>query len=294
MSASLPHRRRGFTLIELLVVIAIIALLIALLLPAVQKVREAANRMQCANNLKQIGLAVHNYHDVNKRLPASRLQTVGSWLVWVLPYMEQDNLFKQWNTNVYYFAQTQAARQTTVPSFFCPSRRRPTVSLPDTDCYTTNGPCAQGACSDYAGNMGTTGNDYYWTNTPCNGPFQNGVNNNYPPPPLYVYGIPFASITDGLSNTLLAGEKHVPLGHFGDFNYGDGGAYFYALFGPLRNAGPGYTLARTPQDDLSDRFGSYHPGVCPFVFCDGSVHALAVEPRHNEVRLTVDRLRGRR
>src|SRR5262245_51606902 len=130
MSASFPHRRGGFTLIELLVVIAIIATLIALLLPAVQKVREAANRMQCANNLKQIGLAVHSYHDVNKRLPASRLQTVGSWLVWVLPYMEQDNLFKQWNTNVYYFAQSQAARQTTVPSFFCPSRRRPTVILP--------------------------------------------------------------------------------------------------------------------------------------------------------------------
>src|SRR5688500_12419399 len=94
--------RKGFTLVELLVVIAIIGILIALLLPAVQAAREAARRYQCTNNLKQIGLAMHNYHDINGKFPPSRIARGDyiTWAVLILPYMEQQAMYELWNGQV--------------------------------------------------------------------------------------------------------------------------------------------------------------------------------------------------
>jgi len=276
-------RRGAFTLIELLVVIAIIAILIGLLLPAVQKVREAAGRTQCANHLKQLGLAIHAFHDVRGRIPNSRRDNIYTWLIEILPYIEQENLYNQWKMTTSFYSQTQTARETTVKIYFCPARRAPMITpapgdLQDgsTTVYVT------GALTDYACNVGSTGSDYWWTvnqdgtaNTPGNGVFR--LDNDWSQGGSgFVGGITFNQIPDGLSNTFLIGEKHVPRNKFGDYNSGDGAAYNGDKGSAFRGAGTGRTLARSPTDTFTNRFGSYHPGVCQFVFCDGAVKAISV------------------
>ena len=269
-------RSKGFTLIELLVVIAIIGILIALLLPAVQKVREAANRAKCSNNLKQIALACHNYHENFGVLPYTRSHNnlrSRSWAVLILPYIEQGNLYRPFSTpipgvpeqnqiNDLSNAEFQAtgALKTLVPIYFCPSRNRNGVVHTSVPAPPDGpGPGGEGACGDYAVCVGST------TDPEANGAFIT----------TYQTGVGFAQITDGLSNTLLAGEKHIPPDKFG-LDHEDNTVYSAASFNSMaRTAGRG-GLARSPTDpDVTYwYFGSEHPGLVQFAFCDGHVVPL--------------------
>lgn len=283
--------RIGFTLIELLVVIAIIAILIGLLLPAVQKVREAAARSTCQNNLKQMGLAVHNFQSTYGVFPPSRTVDLGlTWAVLILPYMEQESLYKQFDLTKQYYQQPTTngdPRTKEVKTFFCPSYPR-TTRVSTAGDITAGVTHTSGACSDYTTISGSQ--ERY--NNPGNGTWvdwrdgsgANGMSKKSPNGTL-MGEFNFNHISDGSSNTFLIGEKHIPSKWFGigfGNNGGDGSVYNGDHeWHFTRVAGPSYPLATSPTDSSAlansfhaSMFGSYHSGVVQFVFCDASVRAL--------------------
>src|SRR5262245_18134865 len=263
-------KRRGFTLIELLVVIAIISILMGLMLPAVQKAREAANRLHCANNLKQIGLAMHNYHNTWNELPPTRTKSRGgiTWAVLILPEMENSALFYAWDRDKEYSQQTETARLGRVKNYFCASRRNwqvsPTTSISG-GTEETSGPYhVSGALGDYAVSLDRTG--HVESEESC--PGMSGVFEAKS-------GIKFVQITDGLSQTIMVGEKHVPIDRLG---VGGWDCSIYDSTNHLcftRAASRAHPLTNDPRSH-GWRFGSMHTGVVQFCFADGSVHALSV------------------
>ena len=280
--------RRGFTLIELLVVIAIIAVLIGLLLPAVQKVREASARASCSNNLHQIGLALHQYESLFSIFPPGSLwdnnvDDRGTILIFLLPYIEQDNLYKLYNLNVATDGQTYPGSptllaSTVIKTYLCPSDTTPAV--------WTNGH----AVSNYSASNGSCARI---DNSACPCPSY-GTFNSYA---LAPYDTPFApgmgpfnrvgravrraEVTDGLTNTIFFGEvrpecsTHVQQG-WGISNDSQG---FVTTIIPINynscnaSATTGCNAPNTWNTALG--FKSKHTGGAQFLFGDGSVHFLS-------------------
>jgi prepilin-type N-terminal cleavage/methylation domain-containing protein/prepilin-type processing-associated H-X9-DG protein len=273
-------KRRAFTLIELLVVIAIIGVLIALLLPAVQKVREAANRIKCENNLRQYALAAHGFESNYGRFPpAANIILVGNPPPWplppegidkylslpieLMPYMEQDNIFRQLYTGSQpqYRNCTAAYNnigETVIPILICPSSRN-VVENPI--CTYNNGTKYPMALTCYAGVSGTNYYDF------AAAPHVNGV--------FYLDSqTRIADITDGTSQTMLMAERYHEL----DMMTGTGGGACIGAwpwvnqFSMEDHTVNTSTPIATPGNSAIYRIGSGHPGGANIAFADGSVH----------------------
>ena len=273
--------RKAFTLVELLVVIAIIGILVALLLPAIQAAREAARRSECGNKVKQIAVALQNYHDTYKLLPSGGIQeTQMSWHVSVLPFLEQQALFDQFafTTGGYTQPNKNALAANVMPAYLCPSGVIK-MSQETTSLYTTH----------YYGNMGpkginpVTGQPYQGNMTTlpggsCNEGTHGGLSNQ---------GVlrtnqyrAFADILDGTSNTFMVGERswvqrNAPTGYerYRDWVRGATGTPDCWICGAKNVARPINDQVVSKFNDIA--FGSEHPGGTHFVKVDASVSFIS-------------------
>lgn len=310
---NLRGRNRGFTLIELLVVIAIIAILIALLLPAVQQAREAARRTQCKNNMKQIGLAMHNYHDVYNTFPpgavANRDQNVSgsatntanfqpsvwSWGAMILPYIDQAPLYSQLQPGTYsasyWLTNNKTPMQTPLAGFRCASDTAPALN----NFVMTMGP-TQPSGYGYTALVADQGGTP-WPIATSNYPAVGGTSDSTTPPlDPSVFGkatgmfglnskIGIRDVIDGTSNTLMVGER---AWQYKNGVYGAGTALAHsettdavaaqgAKGGSMNSWGIGYDGINTTINGMHDRrgFSSSHVGGCHFVLSDGSVRFIS-------------------
>ena len=287
MTQNNMKQKSGFTLVELLVVIAIIGILVSMLLPAVQGVREAARRTQCTNNLKQIGLAIHSYEIAQMQIPPSRpADRFLTWPVLLLPFLEQQNLQQQFDLAESYRNQTPEVLLEGTPGMICPSRR---VEIQASESESEDVPI--GVVGDYAGNAGSHRHylDFGWSlfSGEADGVFNSGLSRDNP----VVAGrlnnpikgrYKFVSVTDGMSNTIFVGEKYLDSDHLlepggwadGSIYNGDQPATFTRLGGIL------LPIASSQTDDFppgeNPVWGSAHPGTANFVLGDGSTHTYDV------------------
>jgi prepilin-type N-terminal cleavage/methylation domain-containing protein/prepilin-type processing-associated H-X9-DG protein len=279
------RRSHGFTLIELLVVIAIIAVLIGLLLPAVQKVREAAARMSCTNNLKQISLGLHNHHDALGKLPVGGVGSVNtsglSWHAFLLPYIEQGSLYNQLKLTPPFrtlgYLDNNAAGMNRVATYMCPSafpsNERTTFNTSPNSEFFNGTPTYS---THYYGNMGPKGTGYKVVGTTHGGYATQGV-----------LGVDtqtkLEDIIDGTSNTFLVGEiaftdmssnpgYRVWTRGCGGSNASPGAS----VCGGCKNVANGINVTRFNSANFNDiSFGSNHSGGANFALCDGSVRFLS-------------------
>jgi prepilin-type N-terminal cleavage/methylation domain-containing protein/prepilin-type processing-associated H-X9-DG protein len=285
-SCAPPARSCGFTLIELLVVIAIIAILIALLVPAVQKVREAAARTQCSNNLKQIALACHGFHDAYKTLPRNGMppsmpagdpgccgptQPYWSFLARILPYIEQGTVYIQGVDTNQTIQNSPGVYGTNIPAYFCPSDgakglgfRGNTANLETINSSLSNYKGVNGQCWTQGG----TWNNPVVTPANCDGLIRgDGIfsRGDY----QFRTTLRLTSITDGTSNTFMVGED-IP-------EYDAHVAWFYSN-GALGTCAipPNYNEGVAGWWDWPNvySFRSRHPGGLQFAFADGTVHFI--------------------
>jgi type II secretory pathway pseudopilin PulG len=288
------NRRTGYGLIELLVTIGVLALLVGLLIPAVQRVREAANRVKCANNLQQLGLATYAHHELFGWLPPANLGLQNpTWAFLILPFLDQQNLYDQWDFSRYWLFEIDTDKlRIDLPVFYCPSRGRTEgewnrlkIAYFSSTCGNTHAPydsrILYGTPSDYAASVGTGSTDVVdlisrppripngsivsWPNKKGSRPIH-GRQFNY-------VGLRFLQFHDGLGSTILIGEKHIPDSRVGEAPFDC--SVWDGHFPPcnIRGAGPDYPLARDVRE-VTWSFGSAHLGVCQFVMCDASVRAI--------------------
>ena len=286
----MTRRTRGFTLVELLVVIAIIGILVSLLLPAVQAAREAARRLQCKNNLKQIALAMHNYADVYGGLPAHGSSSVPhrGWGASILPYLEQGNLEERYDWRVSWYDPTnQATVGFPLKIYQCPSAPNPRTSPHPTRPWGggVGGPHAmdgESATSDYMAPRGVLDPTVYAEKPPRR---EGALDDDD--------ARSFAGITDGTSNTVLVtelagrpehwirGQKQasVPNYYWGGWNWwywvGPWASYNSVWVKSYKQGCKGQWGPAVVNCNNSDGIYSFHPGAANVAFVDGSVQTLA-------------------
>jgi prepilin-type N-terminal cleavage/methylation domain-containing protein len=312
-SKIINHKSSGFTLIELLTVVTIIGVLIALLLPAAQAAREAARRLQCTNNLKQIGLGLHNYHATQGVLPPGNINVstgtcpggstgptysyscrFGNWMIALLPYVEQSALFDRYDCRYWNQSdQNQTVRETIVPTYLCPSDAVAKTPVVPADGFggtaaanVKYAPASYRAVSGRSDDAGVDDGVYYLDSEMVDGAYRASargpIHGVYPQSMRFRYrSETFDNIKDGLSNTLMVGESTTATGA----GYRAFWAYSYSFYSMSGATAQSRTLwgdydrcvaASGPGYAIPCKhgWGSFHGDIINFVFCDGSVHPI--------------------